>query len=74
MEIELQTASKSPIIGWFGADAGIITSVPDEGTLPHQLSSVFQSVLIVPSHVPVEFTTTVYEAQSVILQLPSALT
>ena len=69
---ELQTPSASPIVGWFGAPAGIITSVVDVGTTPHQLLAVFQSVLVVPSQVPVAFTFTVKLTHSVVLQVPSA--
>jgi hypothetical protein len=39
----------------------MITSVEEAGTPPHQLEAVFQSVLVVPSQVPVAYTVTVAE-------------
>jgi hypothetical protein len=34
----------------------MITSVEEAGTPPHQLEAVFQSVLVVPSQMPVAYT------------------
>ena len=43
-------------LGMFGADDGMVTSEVDPGTPPHQFEGLFQSELVVPSHVPFALT------------------
>ena len=47
----------------------ITTFVEDVGTPPHQLDAVFQSVLVVPNHVPDEIKVTVTARRVVLSQL-----
>ena len=42
--------------GWLGAVAGMSTSVEEVGIPPNQLAAVLQSLLVVPSQVPVTYT------------------
>jgi hypothetical protein len=47
----LHNPPAAPITGWFPPE-GIITLVAAVGIPPHQFEALFQSVLVVPSHVP----------------------
>ena len=52
MLILLQLPPAAPITGCLLGDDGILTSVVTVGTDPlHQLEAVFQSVLVLPSHI-----------------------
>ena len=51
MVMSLHKPPEEPIKGWF-PPALMITLVDEPGTPPHQLDGSFQSVLVVPSHVP----------------------
>ena len=46
-----QVPPAEPILGWFPPD-GMVTSVEAIGMPPHQLATVFQSVLDAPLQVP----------------------
>jgi hypothetical protein len=56
------------ITGWLGVPAGIITLVVEPGTPPHQLEAVCQSLLAVPSQVPVAITVTACVTPSVVAE------
>ena len=47
----LHTPPAAPIMGWLPPE-GMVTFVEAVGIPPHQLDAVFQSVFVVPYHVP----------------------
>lgn len=55
LRIMLWQTAAALITGWF-PPGGIITFVAEVGTPPHQLEAVCQSVLVVPSQLPVTLT------------------
>ena len=60
--VNVFTLTLEEITAEFAVPDGMVTFVEDVGTPPHQLEAVFQSVLVLPNHVPEEETLCAPEA------------